>query len=66
MAVSLERLARNQVLFREVNERLREMRLDHLADLTDSNASAAIQSARRLSRFGLPSTSACARSPISS
>ena len=35
MAVSLERLARNQVLFREVNERLREMMLDHLADLTE-------------------------------
>ncbi len=35
MAVSLERLARNQVLFREVNERLREMLLDHLADMTE-------------------------------
>ena len=35
MAVSLERLARNQVLFREVNERLREMKLDHLADVTE-------------------------------
>jgi hypothetical protein len=30
VAVSLERLARNQVLFREVNERLREM-LDYSA-----------------------------------
>jgi hypothetical protein len=36
MAVSLERLARNQVLFREVNERLRELlaRAD-LAEMTE-------------------------------
>ena len=34
MAVSLERLARNQVLFREVNERLREVLAD-LADMTE-------------------------------
>jgi hypothetical protein len=34
MSVSLERLARNQVLFREVNERLREM-LDESVDTTE-------------------------------
>jgi hypothetical protein len=34
MSVSLERLARNQVLFREVNERLREM-LDESAATTE-------------------------------
>lgn len=34
MSVSLERLARNQVVFREVNERLREM-LDDSADTVD-------------------------------